>query len=111
MIPVNDAAGLNCGPITAHEMKYTIEKIRSARIIKSPFPHVFIENIYAQRVYSCMLKSMPQEGSEGNGTSLLQTQKNRDLRSSFVQAMIKFWYQVEQRVFRTGNFGSHIRKY
>ena len=75
MIPVNDAAGLNCGPITAHEMKYTIEKIRSARIIKSPFPHVFIENIYAQRVYSCMLKSMPQEGSEGNGTSLLQTQK------------------------------------
>ena len=75
MIPVNVVNELNCGPITPHEMKYSIDKIRSARIIKDPFPHVFIENIYAQRVYSCMLKSMPQEGSEGNGTSLLQTQK------------------------------------
>ena len=75
MIPVNDVNELNCGPITPHEMKYSIDKIRSARIIKDPFPHVFIENIYAQRVYSCMLKNMPQEGSEGNGTSLLQTQK------------------------------------
>ncbi|CAL6338912.1 unnamed protein product [Bathycoccus prasinos] len=64
MIPVNDVNELNCGPITPHEMKYSIDKIRSARIIKDPFPHVFIENIYAQRVYSCMLKNMPQEDND-----------------------------------------------
>lgn len=50
---------LNCGAVQSDELNYIVNEIRSSRLITSPFPHVFIENIYPTRVYKFMLANIP----------------------------------------------------
>ncbi|KAK3242722.1 hypothetical protein CYMTET_47598 [Cymbomonas tetramitiformis] len=61
----------DCGPITKAEAQYTYDAIKSAPLIRSPYPHIYLTPVYHPRVFKCVLKHMPV----GNSTAFVRTQK------------------------------------
>lgn len=47
--------------ISIDEIKHTLNKVREAKIISSPFPHVYIHNYYHSRIYNCLMLNLPTQ--------------------------------------------------
>lgn len=44
---------------------YTLNKVKNAKVLKEPFPHLFIEDIFRPDFYPCILNKLPDGKRRG----------------------------------------------
>ncbi|KAK3283532.1 hypothetical protein CYMTET_8765 [Cymbomonas tetramitiformis] len=49
---------------------YTLAKIRNAKVVSRPYPHVYIQDVFSPSFYPCMLARLPRKPPRGNVTSV-----------------------------------------
>ena len=62
--------------VTAEDGAYTVNRIRTAKLSRNPYPHVYIKDVYPPRVYACMRRYMPGGDDADSLTGIMKrTQK------------------------------------
>ncbi|KAK3267181.1 hypothetical protein CYMTET_24249 [Cymbomonas tetramitiformis] len=64
IIDTRTEAKLNC-QIDLELYNYTLNKVKNAKVLKEPFPHVFIEDIFQPDFYPCILNKLPDGKRRG----------------------------------------------